>query len=558
MASMAEMPELQIPESPLTVREGSPSPSISPTPALSACPPLERSVSAASSTSTFSQLSTVSRSSDGVVGRRRGYARPQGTCFADSAKNRESVMSLGSIAHVQHYFARTGLLDGKGGQHYHGKLRKKSRPSDADFLEQDQSRSYPGTPPAPDLDSQFASMTSSPDMMLGSVSRAASEDPYTDGLEDLDDPNMMLPPTVSTYNPRPKYVPPPKTPEELRRLLRKSLVEARKSLEETTPRRAGRSSSDDGETDQNSDQPSEPTTEPVDAPSSEAVEAPPLSPGTAHLQGLWVLDTMTGAIREAKNYYTGHEQPARLASFRSERKLREDLLGVMDTLKRMAVRNFAGGVRGKECAVMTDWIRSVEDLLRHEETLEAAERTERLGWAWTKDEDWSAPELQRDREWLFLNSFEPTTTGGSSSTNTDPLPPWTAPSSCPEGGLPTPFLRAMQTGLRLVRLHNEMVRKSRKTFGQITAYHTDTAKPYRCADNLRYWIKAAELRWDICLKVDVMGVVYSRGDDVWTQFDRELLRWCAKVRADIVAEWAEGNEVRKMETEGLVEEEVEQ
>ena len=42
--------------------------------------------------------------------------RPQGTNFADSAKNRDSVMSLGSIAHMQYYFARTGLLDGKGGQ----------------------------------------------------------------------------------------------------------------------------------------------------------------------------------------------------------------------------------------------------------------------------------------------------------------------------------------------------------------------------------------------------------------------------------------------------------
>ena len=42
--------------------------------------------------------------------------RPQGTSFADSARNRDSVMSLGSIAHMQYYFARTGLLDGKGAQ----------------------------------------------------------------------------------------------------------------------------------------------------------------------------------------------------------------------------------------------------------------------------------------------------------------------------------------------------------------------------------------------------------------------------------------------------------
>jgi hypothetical protein len=52
--------------------------------------------------------------------------RPQGTNFADSARNRDSVMSLGSIAHMQYYFARTGLLDGKGGQLAKGDMKKKN------------------------------------------------------------------------------------------------------------------------------------------------------------------------------------------------------------------------------------------------------------------------------------------------------------------------------------------------------------------------------------------------------------------------------------------------
>src|SRR5262249_42197940 len=61
--------------------------------------------------------STCSRQSDGgSSARRRGYMRPQATLFAESAKHRESVMSLGTIAHLQYYFARTGLLDGKGAQ----------------------------------------------------------------------------------------------------------------------------------------------------------------------------------------------------------------------------------------------------------------------------------------------------------------------------------------------------------------------------------------------------------------------------------------------------------
>jgi hypothetical protein len=41
--------------------------------------------------------------------------RPQGTEFSTSARSRESVMALGSIAHLQYFFAKTGLLDGRGG-----------------------------------------------------------------------------------------------------------------------------------------------------------------------------------------------------------------------------------------------------------------------------------------------------------------------------------------------------------------------------------------------------------------------------------------------------------
>ena len=47
--------------------------------------------------------------------KRRGFSRPEGTEFANSARSRDSVMALGSIQHLQYFFARTGLLDGKGG-----------------------------------------------------------------------------------------------------------------------------------------------------------------------------------------------------------------------------------------------------------------------------------------------------------------------------------------------------------------------------------------------------------------------------------------------------------
>jgi hypothetical protein len=126
---------------------------------------------------------------------------------------------------------------------------------------------------------------------------------------------------------------------------------------------------------------------------------------------------------------------------------------------------------------------------------------------------------------LFLRSFD---------NGPDTLPEWTEPT---DGALPTPFFLALQNGLRLVHLHNTLVRKSRRQFEEIKQYHTDTAKPYRCADNLRFWIKAAELRWDIKLDVDVMGIVHGDDDAAWKKLDAALLKWCQGVREEITSEW---------------------
>jgi hypothetical protein len=119
--------------------------------------------------------------------------------------------------------------------------------------------------------------------------------------------------------------------------------------------------------------------------------------------------------------------------------------------------------------------------------------------------------------------------------------PGSEPAGCYDAGhgteLPTPFLATLQDGLRLVRLHNTLVRRSKRHFEQIKTYHTDTTKPYRCADNLRYWVKAAELRWDIKLDVDVMGVVQGKDAEAWQKFDAAILQWCQGVREEITLEW---------------------
>jgi hypothetical protein len=80
------------------------------------------------------------------------------------------------------------------------------------------------------------------------------------------------------------------------------------------------------------------------------------------------------------------------------------------------------------------------------------------------------------------------------------------------------------------------VKKSKRPFGAIPTFHDDTAKPYRCADNLRFWIKAAELRWETVLKVDVMGVVNGIEGDAWKAFEEAIFKWAAAMRKEISME----------------------
>lgn len=458
-------------------RSVSPEPWTTPSLALGAIPPLDRSVSTASSVSSSSRLS------DG--GRRRGYMRPEGTKFSDSAMHRESVQNLGTIAHLQYYFARTGLLDTATGR------VAKSRPQGA------RTGSGTGLEPvspalSPDGAASMVLLPASPDGSEAFVESPLDEPlamPWDDGEP------MMLPPTVSTYKNTPIYVPPPPDMTVLRRELRESLVEAAKHLAEL----------DHGFVS-------------AAPPPTSASEAP----GWHEVQGLNLLDVTTLAIRAAKNYYTAHEAPQRLYAIKSERTIRKELYECLEVLKRLAIRNFASGVQPHEVAHIRQWVRDIHTLLDTEEAQEQLEHTEQERCPW-REGDWAGRE--RERELLFLRSFD---------SSPDALPDWTPPH---DDATPTPFLAAMQSGLRLVHLHNALVRKSRRQFEQIKNYHVDTAKPYRCADNLRYWIKAAELRWDLKLEVDVMGVVHGDSAAAWQTLDAALLTWSAGVREEITSEW---------------------
>jgi hypothetical protein len=442
---------------------------------------------------------------------RRGFSRPEGTDFAASAKHRDSVLSLGSIAHIQYYFARTGLLDGKGAQ----LARKRNPRATLDLSSLDSSSFLTPKAAGSDVDSSYASMGSSPDLgaqTLGAVplmeSPIAEQDEFfPDEYRDPDAP--MLPPTTSTYKKREVIVEKPPTIAKLRSDLTSALNAATKGLQEAHALKgiAG---------------PSAPT-----PPGTPGRSPKPPAQGFYQVQGMQILDFMTLAIRAAKLFYTSHDQPDRLDTIKSEKEIRTDLLSLMEVLKRMATRNFNHGMKDEEFEAMSSWLESIRDLLKREQEIEECERKERLGWTWLKG-DWTDREIER--EIAFLTSMD---------TEADPLPPYTPID--PAGTEPTPFLKSFQNGLRLVKLHNAAVHKSQKRFGCIGPFHTDTQKPYRCAENLRYWIKAAELRWETMLKVDVLGVVYNNNPQVWVDFEAAIWKWCQKVREEVTAELEKEN-----------------
>ena len=428
--------------------------------------------------------------------KRRGYMRPQGTAFADSARNRDSVMSLGSIAHMQYYFARTGLLDGKGAQLAKEREKKKSSTNwNKENLEPSQLSGaavddfamssltlHDGVSAYAVSDSGLdASVVESPTEFTGDVDPWSSSEP------------LMLPPTVSTYKQKPSYTEPLPDMPVLRRELKEALQDACKVLEETQKNE------------------------------NNAIGEVEESSGFYEIQGLHLLDIITLAIRAAKNYYTAHTNPHKLYALKSERSIRADLYKVLDVLKRMASRNFRGGMRLTELTDIHLWIESIDKLLKKEEQLEQEEAAEREAMVW-REGDWSGRE--REREWLFLKSFDSEPTS---------LSQWPEPTEVQE--LPTAFLKAMQDGQRLVRLHNALVKRSKRQFGEIKTYHTDVAKPYRMAENLRFWVKAAELRWEIKLSVPVSDVVNSKDKGAWEKFDQAVFTWCQRVRAELTEEW---------------------
>ena len=105
-----------------------------------------------------------------------------------------------------------------------------------------------------------------------------------------------------------------------------------------------------------------------------------------------------------------------------------------------------------------------------------------------------------------------------------------------ESVLPSPstreFLETLRTGTRLCLIHNTLTHFSLRPFGLITRFHTDTSVQYRVTDNLRYFAKAAQIRWEIQIEWDVEEIwrATSEGDEM---LKRELAKWCRTVINEI-------------------------
>lgn len=376
-------------------------------------------------------------------------------------------MSLGSIAHLQYYFARTGLLEGKA-----GRMAKKNQNGEYDI-------------PKLSLSNDKEIVESPIDEEAQLMWEAAQED----GEE------VMLPPTVSTYSHRSDYIPPPPDHKTLKRELVETLENALQALE---------------------------SCDTSNADSENATQ------GFYEIQGLHILDTVTLAIKAARIYYTQHPHPKRLGSIRPHQRLRKELFAVLDILKKCASRNFAGGFREDERLSVLVWVSEVGMMIDQEAKIEEKEKMERKDWQWMDDSKWIDNEHGRDMDFLHFVFRK------ARQDPEDLLPPTTE------------FVKGLADGRDLVAMHNAAVKESKRQFDFIDSFHADVAKPYRRADNLRYFTKAAELRFEVKLKFDVMAVANLKEDEAtWSGFEDALRHWAKTVRTELTKDW-NGEEERKL------------
>jgi hypothetical protein len=230
-----------------------------------------------------------------------------------------------------------------------------------------------------------------------------------------------------------------------------------------------------------------------------------LSKGT----GIDVVDNATATIRLAQRYRT----QIRHEDWDDEKRLRRDAVDVLVVLRRIAEQQTTD-ITAEEKEIVGTWCKGVR--IRVEQDDEARRGIWEQASSWmdgTWDHKWgksASKLLTAERYHLFLTQFDRSEPQLPSSSSWDK------------------FLAVLRTGTKLCIIHNALAHFSLRPFGLITRFHTDTSVRYRVTDNLRYFAKAAEIRWEVNIEWDVEEIWRATPEGV-DMLKRELGKWCESV-----------------------------
>lgn len=193
-----------------------------------------------------------------------------------------------------------------------------------------------------------------------------------------------------------------------------------------------------------------------------------------------LVDATRTAVRAARAYASQvtliDDKPLDLCS---DRCFRDQALDTLSCLQRASQKKDVRTVHQAKEAVR-GWLLDVHHRLDSEVQMD---QQAALFWS---EGDWSGRALERC--WHFLKFYDPS-----------------------HDDLPNPsyqkreFLEELRNGIRLVLIHNAFVRRSKRPFGQISRHHIDTERRYRATDNLKYWNKALEYRFQVTLADNASG-----------------------------------------------------
>ena len=235
----------------------------------------------------------------------------------------------------------------------------------------------------------------------------------------------------------------------------------------------------------------------------------------SHGDGMDIVERATATIRLAQRYRT----QVRHEDWDDEKRLRRDAVDVLVILRNIAERDGID-VTAEEKGVVRTWCKAVRTRVERDDEVRRGVWEKAASWM---EGNWQGKEwgmisymilTNPDRYHLFLSQFDP---------SQPKLPPPTS----------TRFLDILRTGTKLCLIHNASTHFSLRPFGLITRFHTDTTVQYRVTDNLRYFAKAAEIRWEIILDWDVEEIYREspRGDEMLRS---QLGKWCQHVIDEMV------------------------